>query len=338
MENFMGISEYGIIIYGSNYVSDDVLGKTMYQLLRFKRDRVVAILVNNKDKIRDCKIKNIDVITLDNIEKYDINKYAVYVGFAPVGGRFSKEEKEVMENVRLKGFKIVNGLHDYLEYGDNILNVRKTYSVVPISDIKVEKRSIKIFTLGTDYSNGKMTTTALINKYLNEHSEYSSDWLATGQTGVMLKEDGICIDSMAVDFMSKYIVEKMKQIDGRSDFLIIEGQGGILNPEHGFVSVGMLNSIKPDYYILVHKMLQENIKDYGIKIPQISKVMAFIREVGKFYGYESKPLGISINSTGFSEKEALNYSRKLEQECELPVIDVVKNFEGIGRFFEKMEV
>jgi uncharacterized NAD-dependent epimerase/dehydratase family protein len=157
---------------------------------------------------------------------------------------------------------ILSGLHTILsddaefmelarEYDVSITDYRK---VSPESEVVAKgswrnRKANAILTVGTDCNIGKMTTILEIQKDLVQRG-VKSDFVATGQTGMMIRGRGVAVDSLVGDYIAGAIeLEIDRSVAEGYEYILVEGQGALTHIGYSSVTLGLLHGTMPDAMI-----------------------------------------------------------------------------------------
>jgi uncharacterized NAD-dependent epimerase/dehydratase family protein len=229
---------------------------------------------------------------------------------------------------------VISGLHDMLNEDSELsmiallkrakiwdLREAKKFNKVAIGDPKLIKAKV-VLTVGTDCKTGKMITAIEMIKEAKNWG-WNPFFVATGQTGMVIADSGIPIDSIIGDFMSgaleEFIIEKSKSYD----LLSVEGQGTLIHPGYSGVSLALIHGSLPDAMVLCHFPGRKKLKNYDIEIPPLPELIKLHEEVAKPVK-PCKVVGISLNTHELSEEEAKEEIKKLEAETGLPTTDPIR--------------
>jgi uncharacterized NAD-dependent epimerase/dehydratase family protein len=313
-----------------------VTSKMGNSAIRFAAEKVVAVI----DSTKAGKVVN-DVLgfggnipihaSLEETLKYVPN--TLLIGISPAGGALPSEWYSwIIEAIQNK-LNIISGLHEYVaeiaefsllaeKYGVKIQELRK-YSGPNIlaKGLSKDFRSKVILTVGTHGNCGKMTTTILMVKNLQEMGR-SAEWYATGQIGIFLQKRGVPLDSIKGDFISGILEHNLARLDGNYEFLFVEGQGSLFHLAYSPVSLGILHGCMPDAMILCHRP-DVGINDYGINTCNLLKAI----EVNNLMASMAKPskiTGIALNTYNLSEDDTQKLIEETEKATGLPATDPVR--------------
>ena len=172
---------------------------------------------------------------------------------------------------------------------------------------------------------GKMTTGLELYKWAKEN-KIKSSFIATGQIGITVTGKGIPLDAYKVDHACG-AVEQMVLKESKSDWVFIEGQGSLLHPG-STATLALMRGSCATHLILCHRANMTHLGPPAehIKIPNLKNVIelneSLLNACGTFMS--AKVIGISLNSEGLSDKEALKEIDYWEAQTNLPVTDVIR--------------
>jgi uncharacterized NAD-dependent epimerase/dehydratase family protein len=257
------------------------------------------------------------------------------VGTAPRGGRLDAGlRRQIMDCIRL-GMDIVNGLHVCLEEDEEVReNLAHSNSriwdirCVPDQGVIATGRGCDtgaktVLIVGTDCSVGKMTVAYEL--YLEARRRgINASWAATGQTGMILRERGIALDAVIGDYIGG-AAEALVNFEGRSkDIVFVEGQGSLLHPGYGAVTLGLMLGVMPDCMILVHDVAKRTIKDYDeLKIPALAEMIHYHQSVMLPFK-KVQFAAIALKTSSLDESQARACIAAAARETRLPAGDVIR--------------
>ncbi len=257
------------------------------------------------------------------------------IGIAPTGGRLPDAWRDTIKEAITLKLHILSGLHSILsddqeftslarKHGVEILDYRKIPSEAEVvSKGSWRTRTAKvILTVGTDCNIGKMTTILEVEKELTRRG-LKADFVATGQTGIMIRGRGIAVDAIISDYIAGSIEREVDRSAAEGfDYILVEGQGALTHMGYSGVTMGLMHGVMPDAMILCHQPAR--IKDdYGLPLPDLNRLIRYHEETIGFFR-ESRVLAIGINSVGLSDGESREAARKIEQETRLPAVDAFR--------------
>jgi uncharacterized NAD-dependent epimerase/dehydratase family protein len=174
---------------------------------------------------------------------------------------------------------------------------------------------------------GKMVTSVELDRALRA-AGYDSEFIATGQTGIMIAGSGIAIDHVISDFVNGAI-EQLCWERRKRQVVVVEGQGSVYHPAYSGVTVGMLHGTMPHAIVYQHVPSRKQIYHYE-KFPLmpvkdgIQLVEALTRPL-----QPARVVAISLNTFGMDDQAADRAAKSLEDETGLPAADPIRH--GCGK-------
>ncbi|KGJ90960.1 N-acetyltransferase DgcN [Colwellia psychrerythraea] len=252
------------------------------------------------------------------------------VGLANSGGIIDASWVDDIVDALAQGLDIACGLHQKLSdipsiaqaaklHGGQLIDLRHQIPEVPIGN--GQKRSGKrILTVGTDCSVGKMYTSLAIEREMQKQ-DFDAHFKATGQSGLLLASNGICIDAVVADFIAG-AVELISPAADENHWDIIEGQGSLFNPSYAGVSAGLLHGAQADYLVMCHEAGRVDIKDVpNYKIPDLKNCIEQNLMMARLTNPKVQLAGISLNCRVVGEEQGRTQMKLLEQEFGVPCFD-----------------
>jgi uncharacterized NAD-dependent epimerase/dehydratase family protein len=301
--------------------------KTAHGLIRYGRDKVACVIDSTltgkrvsdvlPDLGRDAPI----VGTLE--EALELSPTSILVGLAPPGGRLPAEWMETLKAAADAGIEIVSGLHQRLtpEFpGKPVWDVREPPEDIPLFSGEGFGVGPKVaLTVGTDSAIGKMTATLEIERAAREEG-LSTEFVPTGQTGVIIGGWGICVDAVVSDFVAgaseQLVLEAAKT---SPDLILVEGQGSLGHPAYSGVTLGLMHGSCPDCLILCSADPAEEVFR-GVSRPSPARLARLYEEVAALV----KPapvVAVSLNTRGMEAEDARNLIAAVADETGLPAAD-----------------
>lgn len=313
--------------------SESTKSKTGISIMVYRPNDVVAVLDSEQaGKTADQVFKQVKTpIPFISSPKEMPEADTLMIGIAPAGGNLPAEWKPILLEAIEQGMDICSGLHDFLcndkdlseaakRKNVTLFDIRKNNENFTASGRGFNDRCLRVHTVGHDCAVGKMVASLEIDKCLKELGQ-DSTFIATGQTGIMIVDDGCPVDAVVCDFLNG-AVEKLCQRHQDHDFMLIEGQGSLFNPKYSSVTLGILHGARPQALIMVYEAARKYISDmpdYPVTpIPEVIKAF----EIANGIFQESKVIGIAINGRGLSREELEAEKIRVGKETGLPVCDV----------------
>ncbi|MGD1896061.1 MAG: DUF1611 domain-containing protein [Phormidesmis sp.] len=314
-------------------------GKTGISLLRYSRNEIVAVIDETAagESITALTGLDRDVPIVRSVEAaIALNPTVLAIGLAPSGGTLPEPWYREVKQAVGAGLSVMNGLHTQMNEDAQLRSLIRPGCWV--WDIRKEPQGLRVgggralalpcdrvLTVGTDMAVGKMSTSIELTK-ASQSKGRKSKLIATGQTGLMLGEDGVALDAVRVDYAAGAVEQCGVRHGNDHDILFVEGQGSLLNPG-STATLPLLRGTQPTHLILVHKAGLTHIQHFpDFRIPPLSKVVELyesaVRAAGTFP--ETRVAGIALNTFGLNEKEARLAIAAASEETNLPCTDVVR--------------
>ncbi len=256
------------------------------------------------------------------------------IGIAPRGGRLPEEWRPIVGKAMGRGLTIISGLHTLLSdepdlaalaraHQAPIIDLRKTppdHEVIAKGSWK-ERHAKTILTVGTDSNVGKMTAS------LELHREFlrrglPSDFVATGQTGILLTGRGVAVDAMVSDYVSGAVELEIDRAAARgASFIHVEGQGSLTHQGYSGVTLGLIHGTMPDAMVMVHHPARR-ADDYGFGLDDLRMLIDLHERVLRPFK-AVRVVGIALNPVLMSPVAVEETRQMLERSTGLPVADVL---------------
>ena len=259
---------------------------------------------------------------------------SVVIGVAPSGGALKAEWVAVLTEAIRSGLSLVSGLHRKLSEESELVKAADA-SGRQLIDIRVPPASISIATgrqrsgkrllmVGTDCCVGKKYSALSLHKALQERG-VAATFRATGQTGILIAGGGIPMDAVVSDFLSG--AAEMLTPDAAPDHWdVIEGQGSLFHPAYAAVTLGLLHGSQPNAMVLCHGAGRTVIDEYeDYLVPDLGECVAQYEQAARVTNGQSSIIGISLNTQGLSEAEAVNACRDASTLTGLPCVDPMRH-------------
>lgn len=324
--------------------------KTATGVIRYGKWIISSVIdsVNQNKSIEEItKIKNPAPI-VPNLEaalKLNPKPKALLIGIAPVGGALPPEWKNILKEAIKNGLHIISGLHLFLSENPELAELATKHDVLlwDVRDPEIYPASAKqsvamqnprpensrvITMVGSDCNIGKMCVALELDK-LAQRKGLNSKFIATGQTGIMISGDGIPIDRIISDFAAGAMENIIEEYIEEDSVLFIEGQGSLIHPGYSGVTLSLLHGSNPDAMILCHKPDRTKVyNSYDITIPSLTKLIEIYENATQWITNDGKSpakvIGISLNTSAYSEDEAKQLIKTASIETKLPVTDPIR--------------
>lgn len=326
-------ARYAILAEGSFNPKDS---KTANAVLRFMPEAAVALIDSTQAGKTAQQVIGYGgdtpvVSTFQETLKYSPN--TLLIGIAPMGGELPDEWRTIVLDAIGEGLDIVSGLHTFLSDDEEftlaarannvkIIDLRKPPADLVVSEDRWRERSSYVLlTVGTDVAIGKMTTLIQLMDFLRE-STLNIVFIATGQTGLLFTDKGVCVDAVVSDFIAGSIESEIMKVDSDFDLQLVEGQGSLFHQGYSGVTLGLIHGSMPDGILICHEPSRK-VNDYGTPLPTLTETIEFHKAVMKPFR-EVDIIGVSLYTAELSEDEALTAIKEAEEETGLPADDPVR--------------
>ena len=313
-------------------------GKTGISLLRYSQNPIVAIIDETAvgESVLETTGIDRDVPVVASFQDtLEMKPTVLAIGLAPSGGQLPEPWYAEVKQAVKAGLSVMNGLHTRMNAdpeikanikdGQWVWDMRREPHGLTVGSAKAMGLSCdRVLTVGTDMAVGKMSTSIELNR-ATKAKGLRSKLIATGQTGLMLGEDGVPLDAIRVDYASGAIERCMMQFGKNHDVLFVEGQGSFFNPA-STATLPLLRGTQPTHLVLVHKATQKHIMNSDFEIPPLRDVVEVYEAIASAAGTftPAKVVGIALNTFGLNEEEARSAIADASNETNLPCTDVVR--------------
>jgi uncharacterized NAD-dependent epimerase/dehydratase family protein len=328
--------------------------KTAVGVIRYGRDQVVAVVDHTKAGKMAAEIVGVG----DNVPIVASVRHALEIapdantlllGTAPRGGILPDAWRSQIIEAMQAGLDVMSGLHYFLsddpvlseaarKAGVDLWDVRRPPETHRVADTRAHHLpATVVLTVGSDCNVGKMTTTLELDLEARRRG-YTSCFVATGQTGIMIAGWGIAVDAVISDFTAgaaeDLVMEAAKECSRAGDIIWVEGQGSLVHPGYSGVTLSLIHGSAPDALILCHQATRTHIRRYTVPIPPLAKLV----EMHEYITAPIKPakvVGIALNTFGLSNQEACAALERAAAETGLPATDPVRF--GAGPLMDAVE-
>ena len=326
-------ARYAVLAEGSFNPKDS---KTANAVLRFMPEAAVALIDSTQAGKTAQEVIGYGgdtpvVSSFQETLKYSPN--TLLIGIAPIGGELPDEWRTIVLDAIGEGLDIVSGLHTFLSDDEEftlaasannvkIIDLRKPPADLVVSEDRWRERSSYVLlTVGTDVAIGKMTTLIQLMDFLRE-STLNIVFIATGQTGLLFTDKGVCVDAVVSDFIAGSIESEIMKVDSDFDLQLVEGQGSLFHQGYSGVTLGLIHGSMPDGILICHEPSRK-VNDYCTPLPTLTEAIELHKSVMKPFR-EVDIIGVSLYTAELSEDEARTAIKEAEEETGLPADDPVR--------------
>lgn len=314
----------------------ELFGKMGYGVLRYSPNPVVAVVDSRKAGQDLLAITGIDrpcpiVATLE--EAKSLGAEVLILGIAPPGGQIPAEWYPVLEHAIALGFSLVNGLHERLS-----LRFPSLPSKQFVWDVRVEPANLGVGTgaaagleakrllmIGTDMAIGKMTAGLEIVRSA-QAAGLKTEFVATGQIGIVIWGSGVALDAVRIDFAAGAVEREVIKHAG-ADLIVVEGQGSLAHPASS-ATLPLIRGSCPTHLVLCHKAGQQTLARVpSIRIPELGPFVNLYQDLAEACGTFPRPVlaGVALNTSALDDQAAEAACNEIEGELGVPCVDPVRH-------------
>jgi uncharacterized NAD-dependent epimerase/dehydratase family protein len=321
-----------IIIDGCH---DPDAAKTAICLLRYRPEEVVAVL-DRRSAGRRCEdvfgVGGAIPVVASLDEAPGGNTFVV--GIAPAGGKLPPHWRPIILDAIARRWTIVSGLHEFLRddeeyrraaerHGAELIDVRGNdeHDVANREGIRAE--CLRIHTIGNDCSCGKMVASVELAEGL-KRAGLDAEFVATGQTGILVAGRGCPIDRVISDFVSG-AAERLVLANQHHDAIVVEGQGTLFHPRYSCVTLGLLHGLMPDGLVLCYKMGRTAFHGMeNMPLPPLERVIEFYETAANIM-HPCRVIAIAVNGHEFDDDAVAAECERVGRQFGLPTCDVIRH-------------
>jgi len=314
-----------------------ITSKTAACVIRYQPDRVACVIDSTRRGLTADQVLGFGgtipiVGSLDEALRHSPD--SLLIGIAPRGGLLPVEWRPIILGAIRSGLNILSGLHTMLNEDPEISAAARSNNVVlwDIRQVAVpdgvargllrHKKGKVVLTVGSDCSSGKMTAAYEVTAGLKKRG-IRAEFVATGQTGILLSGWGQALDRAPGDFMARIAEDLALEGLARADVAVIEGQGSLIHPAYSSVTLALLHGCRPDLMVMCHQPTRTEIEDFDLKIPPIPDLVD-IYERSCRPVFESKVVAVALNTYDLGEGRARREIAEVQKQTGLPTTDPVR--------------
>jgi uncharacterized NAD-dependent epimerase/dehydratase family protein len=316
--------------------------KTAIGVLRYRPDEVVAVIDSTQaGRTAEACVGTgggVPVVTRVS-EAAERGADSLLIGIAPQGGELPPAWRAMVNDALSRGWDVFSGLHSFL--GDDpefaasarasaavIHDVRRPPAARRVAAARAATLDALVaLTVGSDCNVGKMTAALEIRDELARRGLRAA-FVATGQTGIFVADQGAAVDAIPADFVAGTVEHLVLEAGEDADVVLVEGQGALHHPGYSGVTLGLLHGACPAAMILCHQADHETIH-YGqpgdperrtASLPELVRVY----EETASWVHPARVAGIALHTGGLAEPAARRACERAAAETGLPATDPVR--------------
>jgi uncharacterized NAD-dependent epimerase/dehydratase family protein len=316
-------------------------GKTATGVIRYGQDTVVAVIDSTRAGQDVAQALGATIgqgipVVRDIHEALQYQPDTLLIGIAPQGGELPASWRGQLLAAIDAGLNIISGLHMFLSEDEELRSAAEMRGVT-LWDVRrpPDRKRVAAFTphrpgshtvlmVGSDCATGKMTAALELDLEARRRG-LNSTFLATGQTGIMIANNGLPVDRIISDFIAGLVEEMVLEACNEHDWVFVEGQGALNHPGYSPVTLGLVHGALPDAMIFCHKAGALTIEGYEhCPLPSLNRLIEINEEAVSWLRPErsSKVVAISLITLGLAEQAAHDAIKRVEDETGLPATDV----------------
>ncbi|MFN2488824.1 MAG: DUF1611 domain-containing protein [Actinomycetota bacterium] len=312
--------------------------KTAHGVIRYGHDPVVAVLDREhagRSLLEVAPDLGSDAPIVGSLaEAMSLAPTSLLLGVATAGGWIPEHWRSWVVEAIERGLEVANGLHRFLRDDKALVRLARTHRATlwdvrdPPADIPLfSGRSIGIpkrtvLTVGSDCAVGKMTVSLELAAAAHG-AGVSSQFIATGQTGILIAGGGIAVDRVISDFVAGAAERLVCETHPSSDVLFVEGQGSLWHPAYSAVTLGLLHGSAPHVLVLCHQAGRIAIEEPPYTaLPPLAEMVRVYEDAAATVR-PAKVACIAVNCGGLPDDEARRTVTAIERELDLPAGDVL---------------
>lgn len=309
--------------------------KTAHGVIKYGRGRIAAVV--DREHAGQSLIDVLPQLGRDAPIVPDVEQGLAYeptsllLGVATPGGWIPDHWRAWVVTAIENGLEIANGLHVFLNEDPELVRLARHHGA-QLWDVRDPPADIALFsgrtlalpkrvvlTVGSDCAVGKMTATLELASA--GHAEgYSTQFVPTGQTGILIAGWGIAVDRVISDFVAGASERLACETHPSTDVVMVEGQGSLWHPAYSAVTLGLLHGACPDVMVLCHKAGRDAIEEPPYtKYPPLAEMVDTYEQMASTLR-PSKVACIAVNCGDGVDRE--RELRSIEDETGLVAGDV----------------
>jgi uncharacterized NAD-dependent epimerase/dehydratase family protein len=324
--------------------------KTAHGVMRYGRDQIAAVLDREhagrslSELMPELGTDAPIVGTLGDAMTYEPS--SLLLGVATPGGWIPGAWRPWLVEAIEAGMEIANGLHRFLtedaeltelaaRSGASLWDVRDPPKNIPLfsgKSVSIPRRTV--LTVGSDCAVGKMTV-ALELEAAGRAAGFSTEFVATGQTGILVAGRGIAVDRVVSDFVAGAAELLVTETHPSCDVLLVEGQGSLWHPAYSGVTLGLLHGCAPHVLVLCHRAGRTAIEEPPFTpLPPLADMIEVYERMAATVR-PARVACVAVDTHGLPPPEASAAVAAIEDATGLPAGDVLRG--GVAKLWAAVE-
>lgn len=324
-----------VAIYMEGYLGQR-RGKMGYGVLRYSPNPVVCVIDSRHAGREVHEVVHTPrrcPVVAGVAEAAALGAEVLLLGIAPPGGRMPEAWLPDIDEAVRRGLSVVNGLHDRLAgrypalaAGQWIWDIRQEPPGIGVATGAARTLpNRRVLLVGTDMAIGKMTTGLELHHAMGARG-FRSEFLATGQIGIVIAGQGVALDAVRLDYASG-AVESVVLSVAEAEWIFLEGQGALTHPGSS-ATLPLLRGLCPTDIVLCHKAGQQTLMGFAwATIPPLRALATLYEDLAEVCDLYPRPrtAGISLDTSACDDDQAAAAAiERIEAETHLPATDVLR--------------
>ncbi len=265
------------------------------------------------------------------------------IGAVNPGGVLPEAWTAVILEALAAGLDVASGLHRRLEtapgvaeaaaaHGRALHNLRHADQTFAVGTGR-KRTGKRLLTVGTDCAVGKKYTSLAMERAMRE-AGMNAEFVATGQTGVLIAGRGVALDAVGADFISG-AAEWLSPDAPEDHWHVVEGQGSLFHPAFAGVTAGLLHGSQPDAVIVCHEPTRRTMRNSPYPIARIEDVIDLTLRLGRLTNPHIAIAGVAVNTLALDDAAARACVDAIAQAHALPATDPIRF--GCAPFVEALQ-
>ena len=308
-------------------VQDELSAKTAFGIRDWRREDCVG-----QFRLPACRV-DLGLPDLEPVAARARGARTMIIGVANSGGYIAESWVAALVAAVAAGLDLAAGMHQRLaeivpvaeaarRAGVSLHDVRQPRVSFPVGTGR-KRPGQRLLTVGTDCAVGKKYTALAIDRELRRRG-VSSDFRATGQTGLMISGRGIVIDAVVADFIAG-AAEALSPANRPDHWDVVEGQGSLLHPSYAGVTLGLIHGTQPDAIVVCHDPLRRELDEMpGFAVPDVADCAARHVEAARLTNSQARFVGVSVNTSRMTPGAAAACRREFADRLRVPCVDPMR--------------
>jgi uncharacterized NAD-dependent epimerase/dehydratase family protein len=316
--------------------------KTAVGILRYRPEQVAVVIDSTRAGRTAAECAGVGgtiPVVADVAAAAALGADSLAIGVAPQGGGLPDAWRATVLDAIGRGWDVISGLHAFLaddpelaaaaaRCHGRLLDVRRPPVLCTVAAARAAELEARVvLTVGSECNVGKMTAALELARELVKRG-VRAEFVATGQTGIMIADRGVAVDAVVSDFAAGAIEDLVLEAGREADVVIVEGQGGLHHPGYSGVTLALLAGACPRALVLCHAAGRDRIRTAdgsprSIPIPPLSELVRAY-ETAAAWVHPARVIGVALNTLDLDERQARAACDAAARELGLPATDPVR--------------